>query len=199
MGNEANLKALRMGNAGLQTTSNSVSYNINQSNQPLNNLNIQQINNKNVGGIDLNALAQKGAIDLKNFTLGNQQGGNIATQSVRKVEYSNIGPTGQQKTTTTTINRQVDINNYGLRQEVTDSQNDENENLNKYFQQATSKFGSVNSQQMGNQNKDNFYQMGNNNASGVDLKQLLLHLFLLMKILVNILSNQIKYLLHKLN
>ena len=41
-------------------------------------------------------------MDLKNFTLGNQQGGNIATQSVRKVEYNKIGPTTQQKTTTTT-------------------------------------------------------------------------------------------------
>ena len=176
MGNEANLKALRMGNAGLKTTSNSVSYAMKQSQQPLNNLNGQQINNKNVGGIDLNALAQKGAIDLKNFTLGNQKGGNIATQSVRKVEYNKIGPTGQQKTTTTTttINRQGDINNYGLRQEIIDSQNDESENLNKYFQQATSKFASVNSQQMGNENKDNYYQMGNNNASGVDLKQLAL-------------------------
>ena len=176
MGNEANLKALRMGNAGLKTTSNSVSYAIKQSNQPLNNINRQEINNKNVGGIDLNSLTQKGANDLKNFTLGNQQEGNIATQSIRKVEYNKIGPTGQQKTTTTTttINRQVDMKNYGLRQEVTDSQNDESENLNKYFQQATSKLGSVNSQLMGNENKDNYYQNGNNNASGVDLKQLAL-------------------------
>ena len=176
MGNEANLKALRMGNAGLKTTSNSVSYSMKQSKQPLNNLNRQQINNKNIGGIDLNALAQKGAIDLKNFTLGNQQGGNIATKNVRKVEYNKIGPTEQQKTTnnTTTINRQADMNNYGLRQEVTDSQNDENENLNKYFQQATSKLVSVNSQLTGSENKDNFYQKGNNNASAVDLKQLAL-------------------------
>ena len=176
MGNEANLKALRMGNAGLKTTSNSVSYSMKQSKQPLNNLNRQQINNKNIGGIDLNALAQKGAIDLKNFTLGNQQGGNIATQNVRKVEYNKIGPTEQQKTTitTTTINRQADMNNYGLRQEVTDSQNDENENLNKYFQQATSKLVSVNSQLTGSENKENFNQKGNNNASAVDLKQLAL-------------------------
>ena len=176
MGNEANLKALRMGNAGLKTTSNSVSYSVKQTNQPLNNLNTQQINNNNVGGVDLNTLAQKGAIDLKNFTLGNQQGGNIATQSVRKVEYNKVGPTTQQKTTTTTttIKKQADMNNYGLSQEVTDSQNDESENLNKYFQQATSKFASVNSQQMGNENKDNYYQMGNNNTSAVDLRQLAL-------------------------
>ena len=149
VGNEANLKALRMANAQLNNASASA----------FNNYNLVQNNIKNAGGVDLNALqAQQMGLNLKKLTLGNEQGGTTTTQTTKKVVFNNLG-TGQQTTTTTTSINKQEVNN-------------ESEDLNKYFQQATSKFGSVNIQQAGNGNTGNNLLNGNNSSNAMDLKQL---------------------------
>ena len=108
MGNEASLKALRMGNAGgINEASASNSYGgIQRSKQEiLNNYNIQQNNIENTGGLDLNNLTsdQQGGINLNNLTIGEQQGGiKTIVQTSKKVEYNKIGNGTQQTTTTTT-------------------------------------------------------------------------------------------------
>ena len=157
VGNEANLKALRLANAGLNTASASAAYAIQQSQQAaLNNYNIQKNNNLNT----LSSAQQQGELDLKALS---QQGGNNGAQitTTKKVEYSNMGPTGQQTTTTTTttINKQIG-----------GSQRNESEDLSQYFQQATSKFGSVNVEV--NQDNEKYYSKSKTTAPGVDLKQL---------------------------
>ena len=157
VGNEANLKALRLANAGLNTASASAAYAIQQSQQAaLNNYNIQKNNNLNT----LSSAQQQGGLDLKALS---QQGGNNGAQitTTKKVEYSNMGPTGQQTTTTTTttINKQIG-----------GSQRNESEDLSQYFQQATSKFGSVNVEV--NQDNEKYYSKSKTTAPGVDLKQL---------------------------
>ena len=147
VGNEANLKALRMANAGLNTASSSASYSIQQSRQVISNSYNKQFNNvENMGGVNLNTLSsaqQQGGLDLKSLNMGAQ---------------------GQQTTTTTTT---TTIN----RQQV-ESQRNESDDLSKYFQQASSKFASVNTQQMGNENIEMNYTKGNESVPSVDLKQL---------------------------
>ena len=216
MGNEASLKALRMGNAGLNAASASTSYGIQRSQQAnFNNYNIQQNNNENAGGLDLNYLSsvqqggidlksfnlreqQEGAkttvqtnkkieynnfgnggqgIDLKSFGLGEQQGGAKTTvQTSKKVEYSNVGNGGQQTTTTTTttIKKQGGVNNYENLQGIKNSQVSQNDDdLNKYFQQATSKFASVNTQQ-NPEEIENYYSKVKTQAlpNKINIKQL---------------------------
>ena len=174
MGNEANLKALRMGNLGLNkvSASSSGNYNIQQS-QKMNNNNLQN-NIENSGGINLNAigLTQQGEVNFKNISMGPQQTGNNFSQSVRQVRY-NIIKKSQEQTTSNTINNQMDnMNNFRVGQkELTNSQSQqsENEDLNKYFQQASSHIVSVNSNQIVNENLDNNSRA---KVGPVDLKQL---------------------------
>ena len=144
--NGADLNALTIGNSGANISS---SYAIQQStnsnliNQKvnLNNYSIKQKNEvSNLGGIDLNSLgsetgvisSQQGAIDLNTLALRSQQGG--------------LGMNHQQTTTTTTSisnNGQIDLNKLGLGQET--SQINGNNEFNKYFQQTTTQYQSVNS------------------------------------------------------
>ena len=173
MGNEANLKALGMGNlrSNKISTSTPVNYSIQQS-QNLN-YNISRNNIENSGGLNLNAFGpdQQGGVDLKNLTLGEQQKGNNISQSVRQIGYNNIGTSQQQTSSNIMINNQMpNMNNFGQKGQ-TNFQMSENDNLNKYFQQASSRFASVNSQQIGNENLDNFYSRAKTTAP-VDLKQL---------------------------
>ena len=160
MGNEANLKALRMGNLGLNkvSASSSENYNIQQS-QKMNYNNLQN-NIENSGGINLNAigLTQQGGVNLKNISMGSQQTGKILPQSVRQFGYNIISKSQQQTASNNTNNQMDNMNNFGVEQkDITNSQSQqsENEDLNKYFQQATSHLVSVNSQQMMNENLDN--------------------------------------------
>ena len=218
MGNEASLKALRMGNAGLNAASASASYGIQRSQQAkFNNYNIQQNNIENAGGLDLNYLssAQQGGIDLKSFNLREQQGGAKTTvqtskkveynyignggqdidfksfplveqqggakttvQTSNKEEYNNVGNGGQQTTTTTTttttIKKQGAVNNYENLHGIKNSQVSQNEDdLNKYFQQATSKFASVNTQ-LNPEERENYYSKVKTQAlpNKINIKQL---------------------------
>ena len=173
MGNEANLKALGMGNlrSNKISTSTPVNYSIQQS-QNLN-YNISRNNIENSGGLNLNAFGpdQQGGVDLKNLTLGEQQKGNNISQSVRQIGYNNIGTSQQQTSSNIMINNQMpNMNNFGQKGQ-TNLQMSENDDLNKFFQQASSRFASVNSQQIGNENLDNFYSRAKTTAP-VDLKQL---------------------------
>ena len=150
VGNEANLKALGLANAGLKTASSSAAYN----------------NINNMGGINLNTLQsvqQQGGLDLNALNLGAQQGANTTSQitTTKKVEYNNLGTTGQQTTTTTTTT---------IKKQIDSSQQNESEDLSKYFQQATSKFGSVNAQ--GKEDIENYYSTEKESTPLVDLKQL---------------------------
>ena len=165
VGNEANLKALRLANSGLNSAT-SAAYNIQQSQQAIsNNYNIQKNNIENMGGINLNTLSsaqQQGGLDLKGLNLAAQKGPNTSSHitTTRKIEYNNLGATGQLNATTTTITRQFDS-----------SQQNESEDLNKYFQQATSKFGSVNIAQR-NEETEKYYPTEKESSPLVDLKQL---------------------------
>ena len=150
VGNEANLKALRLANAELNTASSSAAYN----------------NIDNMGGINLNTLQsvqQQGGLDLNALNLGAQQGANTTSQitTTKKVEYNNLGTTGQQTTTTTTTT---------IKKQIDSSQQNESEDLSKYFQQATSKFGSVNDQ--GKEDIEKYYSTEKESTSLVDMKQL---------------------------
>ena len=175
MGNEANLKALRMGNLGLNTVTapTSGNYTIQQSQKI--NYNNSQNNIENTGGINLNAigLTQQGGVNLNNISLGPQQTGQNFSQNVRQVGYNIISKSQQQTIPNTINNQMLSMNNSGIGQkEPTNSQLSqlsENDDLNKYFQQASSRLVSVNSQQMGNDNLDNYSR---EKAGPVDLKQL---------------------------
>ena len=151
VGNEANLKALGLANAELNTaSSSSAAYN----------------NIDNMGGINLNTLRsvqQQGGLDLNALNLGAQQGANTTSQitTTKKVEYNNLGTTGQQTTTTTTTT---------IKKQIDSSQQNESEDLSKYFQQATSKFGSVNDQ--GKEDVEKYYSTEKESTSLVDMKQL---------------------------
>ena len=150
VGNEANLKALGLANAELNTASSSAAYN----------------NIDNMGGINLNTLQsvqQQGGLDLNALNLGAQQGANTTSQitTTKKVEYNNLGTTGQQTTTTTTTT---------IKKQIDSSQQNESEDLSKYFQQATSKFGSVNDQ--GKEDIEKYYSTEKESTSLVDMKQL---------------------------
>ena len=145
VGNEANLKAL-----GLANASSAAAYN----------------NIDNMGGINLNTLQsvqQQGGLDLNDLSLGTQQGANTTSQitTTKKVEYNNLGTTGQQTTTTTTTT---------IKKQIDSSQQNESEDLSKYFQQATSKFGSVNDQ--GKEDIEKYYSTEKESTPLVDLKQL---------------------------
>ena len=175
MGNEANLKALRMGNQGLNKIipESSGNYTIQQSQKI--NYNNSQNNIENSQGINLNAIGlnQQGGVNLKNLTLGSQQTGQNLSQNVRQVGYNTISKSQQQTTSNSINNNQmVNMNNFGVVQKdnQTNSQISDNEDLNKYFQQASSRIVSINSQQqIVNENLENNSRV---KSGPVDLKQL---------------------------
>ena len=155
MGNEANLKALKMGNlesnkvSGLGNYSSQISTN--------NNMNITQNSIANSGGVNLTSLSgvQQGGVDLRNISYGGQNGKNIS-QSAKQIGYNNNIIIQQQMESSNVLNNKLANTFQEGGKGKSNLQQSENDELNKYFKEATSRFASVNSQQTGNENIDNY-------------------------------------------